>query len=199
MNPFLFLKLKETLTGAEFPWFKSKIVAQTEDIQLIHTFYEFGRVNSQFFELLDPCLRFLKMKKLIRAKVNLVLRADKIIEHGYHVDTDGYKKFRSALLYVNSNNGYTDYSNNGNSFRMPGWSNANNTWYGWFDFIKQTHTNGNTYWHQSSHIWNSGFTTYGGFDIRGFVNATTTTVDRYQIIGASGANLTEGNIQVGYI
>ena len=109
MNPFLFLKLKETLTGAEFPWFKSKIVAQTEDIQLIHTFYEFGRVNSQFFELLDPCLRFLKMKKLIRAKVNLVLRADKIIEHGYHVDTDGYKKFRSALLYVNSNNGYTGF------------------------------------------------------------------------------------------
>lgn len=112
MDPLLFLKLKETITGAYFPWFKSRIVKQTDDIQLIHTFFEFGRVNSEFFELLDPCIRFLKMKKLIRAKVNLVLRADKIKEHGYHVDTDGYKEFRSALLYVNSNNGYTRFEKN---------------------------------------------------------------------------------------
>ena len=96
-------------------------------------------------------------------------------------------------------NSYSTYTNNGNSFRLDGWSNVNNTWYGWWDFVKQPHTNGNTYWHQTSHIWNSGFTTYGGFNVRGFVNATTTTVDRYQIIGASSANITEGNIQVGYI
>ena len=111
--------------------------------------------------------------------------------------TAGY--FNHMHYGNHSNTGYTDYSNNANSFRMPGWTAANNTWYGWFDFIKQPHTNGNTYWHQTSNIWNSGYTTYGGFDVRGFVNATTTTVDRYQIIGASGANLTEGNIQVGYI
>ncbi len=117
MDPLLFLKLKETITGAYFPWFKSRIVKQTDDIQLIHTFFEFGRVNSEFFELLDPCIRFLKMKKLIRAKVNLVLRADKIKEHGYHVDTDGYKEFRSALLYVNSNNGYTRFEKNNKKIR----------------------------------------------------------------------------------
>ncbi len=111
--------------------------------------------------------------------------------------TAGY--FNHQFYGNHSNNGTTSYSNNANSFRLDGWANTNNTWYGWWDFIKQTHTNGNTYWHQTSHIWNSGFTSYGGYDVRGFVNATTTTVDRYQIIGASSANITEGNIQVGYI
>ena len=51
----------------------------------------------------------------------------------------------------------------------------------------------------TSNIWNSGFTTYGGFNIRGFVNATTTTVDRYYVGGATSANITDGNVQVGYI
>jgi len=111
--------------------------------------------------------------------------------------TAGY--FNHQHYGNSSNDGFSSYTNNGNSFRLDGWSNTNNTWYGWWDFIKQPHTNGNTYWHQTSHIWNSGYTTYGGFDVRGFVNATTTTVDRYQIIGASSANITGGNIQVGYI
>ena len=109
MDYFLFLKLKETLTGSEFPWFKSRIVPQIDDIQLIHTFYEFGRANSEFLELLDPCLRFLKIKKLIRAKANLVLKTNKIQEHGFHIDTNGYKEFRSSILYINSNNGYTRF------------------------------------------------------------------------------------------
>ena len=111
--------------------------------------------------------------------------------------TAGY--FNHQYYGTNGGNGSTSYTNNGNSFRLDNWSNTNNTWYGWWDFIKQPHTNGNTYWHQTSHVWNSGFTQYGSFDVRGFVNATTTTVDRYQIIGASSANISEGNIQVGYI
>ena len=111
--------------------------------------------------------------------------------------TAGY--FNHQYYGTHSGNGSVSYTNNGNSFRLDNWANTNNTWYGWWDFIKQPHTNGNTYWHQTSHIWNSGFTSYGSFDVRGFVNATTTTVDRYQIIGASSANITEGNIQVGYI
>ena len=107
--------------------------------------------------------------------------------------------FNHQFYGTHSGNSAVSYTNNANSFRLDNWSNTNNTWYGWWDFVKQSHTNGNTYWHQSSQIWNSGFTSYGSFDIRGFVNATTTTVDRYQILGASGANITGGNIQVGYI
>lgn len=111
--------------------------------------------------------------------------------------TAGY--FNHMHYGNHSASGYSDYSNNANSFRMPGWTNSNNTWYGWWDFVRQPHTNGNTYWHMSSNIWNSGYTTYGGYDIRGFVNATTTTVDRYYVGGASGGNISDGNVQVGYI
>ena len=94
---------------------------------------------------------------------------------------------------------YVDYANNVNSFRMPGWTNVNNTWYGYQDFHRHLHTNGNTYYHQETSLWNSGFTTYGAFFIKGFVNVGTKVIDRYTVIGASGANITAGNFQVGYI
>ena len=107
MNPFLFLKLKEIMNSAEFPWFKSRIVPQIDDVQLIHTFFEFDRINSQFFELLDPCITFLKVKKLIRAKANLVLKTNEIQEHGFHINTKGYEMFKTSILYLYYINVYT--------------------------------------------------------------------------------------------
>ena len=111
--------------------------------------------------------------------------------------TTGYFNHMS---YTNHNSStYVDYANNANSFRMPGWTNSNNTWYGYQDFHRQLHTNGNTYYHQETSLWNSGFTTYGTFFVKGFVNVGTKVIDRYTIIGASSANITSGNFQVGYI
>ena len=109
MNHFLFLKLKETMNNSYFPWFKSRIVPEIEDIQLIHTFFEFDKINSEYFELLDPCIKSLEAKKLIRVKANLVLKTNEIQEHGFHIDNDTYKEFRTAILYINSNNGYTRF------------------------------------------------------------------------------------------
>ena len=56
MDYFLFLKLKETLNSNYFPWYKSRIVNESEDIQMVHTFYEFDKVLSNYFNLLDPYL-----------------------------------------------------------------------------------------------------------------------------------------------
>ena len=109
MDYFLFLKLKETMSNQYFPWYKSRIVDEIDDVQLIHTFFEFDKINSELFELLTPCINRLKVKKLIRVKANLVLRTSKIQEHGFHIDNQTYKEFRTAILYINSNNGYTRF------------------------------------------------------------------------------------------
>tara|TARA_R100000234_G_C4976065_1_gene168497 strand:+ start:131 stop:619 length:489 start_codon:yes stop_codon:yes gene_type:complete len=109
MNYFLFLKLKETMNSQHFPWFKSRIVPETEDVQLIHTFFEFDRINSEYFELLEPCIKSLGAKRLIRVKANLVLKTPEIQEHGFHIDNDSHKEFRTAVFYINSNNGYTRF------------------------------------------------------------------------------------------
>ena len=91
------------------------------------------------------------------------------------------------------------YGNNVNSFRMPNWANANNNWYGWWDFVKNDQTDGNVFWHQTSHIYNAYYTDYGSFNIVGFVIAgSANPVDRYYFGSANGTNLTAGTIQVGY-
>ena len=107
MDYFLFLKLKETLTSNYFPWYKSRIVEDIEDIQITHTFYEFDRACSDYFHLLDPCFHSLNVNKLIRVKCNLVLKTPNVEEHGFHIDYQGKEKFRTAILYINTNNGYT--------------------------------------------------------------------------------------------
>ena len=112
MDYFLFLKLKETLNSNYFPWYKSRILNESEDIQMVHTFYEFDKVLSNYFNLLDPYLEFLNIKKLIRIKCNLVLKTPKIEEHGFHIDYEVKEKFRTAILYMNTNDGYTIFKKN---------------------------------------------------------------------------------------
>jgi len=74
---------------------------------MVHTFYEFDKVLSNDFNLLNPCLELLNINKLIRVKCNLVLKTPQIQEHGFHVDYQMKEKFRTAILYINTNNGYT--------------------------------------------------------------------------------------------
>ena len=57
-------------------------------------------------------LKKLYIKKLIRIKCNLVLKTTKIQEHGFHVDYQMKEKFRTAILYINTNNGYTIFKKN---------------------------------------------------------------------------------------
>ena len=92
----------------------------------------------------------------------------------------------------------SSYLNNGNSFRLNSWTQTNNNWYGWFDFVKSDQTDGNVFWHQTSNIFNAFYDTYA-FNITGFVIAgSTNPVDRYYIGRSDGNNFTGGTVQVGY-
>ena len=92
----------------------------------------------------------------------------------------------------------SSYLNNGNSFRLNSWTQTNNNWYGWFDFVKNDQTDGNVFWHQTSNIFNAFYDTYA-FNITGFVIAgSTNPVDRYYIGRSDGNNFTSGTVQVGY-
>ena len=41
---------------------------------------------------------------------------------------------------------------------MSAYTATDNTWYGAWDFKKQVHTNGNSYWHMGGDIWNFSIT-----------------------------------------
>ena len=116
INNFLeknqFLNLKNIITAHHFPWFLSKGITKIgdSDYQFVHIFYINNAINSNFFEQLSPLIEKLKIRSLIRIKANLIPKDIKIIEHGYHCDFD-YHDSKTAVFYINNNNGYTKFKN----------------------------------------------------------------------------------------
>ena len=44
-------------------------------------------------------------------KLNFIPRTEKIIRHGFHIDTEEYSK--TSILYFNTNDGYTEFEKTG--------------------------------------------------------------------------------------
>ena len=69
-------------------------------------------VNDPQLEIVSPILQRIKANLLLRVKVNLAFRTDKIVVHGYHCDIPS-KKVRdiatTSVYYLNDNNGYTEF------------------------------------------------------------------------------------------
>jgi len=95
--------------GNFFPWYINPIVGpHDKQSQLVHLFYYNDKINSRFFKDLMPVLNLLKPNKLLRIKANLYMKAATIVEHGYHIDFPRAEVI-TAILYLNSNNGYTRF------------------------------------------------------------------------------------------
>jgi hypothetical protein len=106
-----FLTIKNTMEGDTFPWYFNKVLYNEVDnnFQFTHIFYNNFTVNSDFYGLIIPIIDVLKPLALIKIKANLLTKEKNIIEHGMHVDYD-YKNCKTAVYYVNTNNGYTKFS-----------------------------------------------------------------------------------------
>jgi len=103
-----FLVLKELMEGRNFPWFYTSYVADQLDFSdsyFNHTFYANGLPNSNNYSSLEPILKQIDCKAMIRARANLYPSKKKIIEHAQHVDLPFDHK--AMILYINTNNGFT--------------------------------------------------------------------------------------------
>lgn len=121
INNVLEEKYAETIAGVmsrnpEFPWFLNDGVSKTYDghIQFFHHFYRNHGPNSDWISIVDPIIKILDPLSLVRIKANLLVRTPKIIEHGMHIDqaVKDNKKLKTAIYYVNTNNGYTKFKKN---------------------------------------------------------------------------------------
>ena len=77
---------------------------------------QFCQVFDESHDFLKPLFNKLGVVKLHRCKVNLTVANENHIDHGFHVDishgvTDcaGAPDFTTAILYLNDNNGYTEF------------------------------------------------------------------------------------------
>tara|TARA_R100001244_G_scaffold100946_1_gene75269 strand:- start:371 stop:886 length:516 start_codon:yes stop_codon:yes gene_type:complete len=107
--------IKKEIFGEFFPWYFHNTVATKMDKNVSHFFwthmffngYENKGITSSFYHLLNPIIKKLKVKALIRAKANLYSNQSKIIEHDIH--TDYPFKHKGILFSLNTCNGFTEF------------------------------------------------------------------------------------------
>ena len=103
------LSLRLMMESDIFPWFflQGKVTKKDElfDYQFVHIFYKNYSINSDYFKHLNPLIDKLKPLSLIRIKANLNPISNQLIKFDKHQDQ--FFKCKTAIYYVNDNNGYT--------------------------------------------------------------------------------------------
>lgn len=110
-------KISNIMLGPHFPWsYQHKILddaiiscSEKYNYQFIHSFYRDLKERSEYFYLMDLFFPLLKIKAWVKIKANMNPSTDESIVHGYHRDCSFLCK--TAVYYVNSNNGYTIFEN----------------------------------------------------------------------------------------
>ena len=103
--------LSSAAIAAHFRKHKKIILEDKYNIQFCHILGE----NEEF---LQPLFKKLGVVNLHRCKVNLTVANENHIGHGFHIDISGgiqdtKQAFNctTAILYINDNNGYTEFDN----------------------------------------------------------------------------------------
>ena len=101
-----FENINKTFHLSNFPWYfmPFKVHEGDENYQFYHLFLAKGKVLSKHFVILNPVLKKLGAKEIIRIKANLTLKQKEHIKSDMHID---FKDCKTAIYYLNTNNGYT--------------------------------------------------------------------------------------------
>ena len=99
----VFKRLKDGMMGEEFPWYYNDSVTYKDDVNAFQFTFNFISKNGpecwgEWYNMIVPVLKKLKVKKLNRVKANLLTRTDKIFEHDFHTDQS---KGTTGILYIN--------------------------------------------------------------------------------------------------
>ena len=114
ISPFYFKELQSLILGSKFDWYYNDFITSKGDstFQFTHMLYNHKMDRpDRFFKSLEHCFSGLKMKRIHRIKVNLRPRDVSNRRSGYHVD--GLPCSTTAILYMNTNNGWTDFKKGG--------------------------------------------------------------------------------------
>ena len=112
------LRIKESLEYKDFwtydPYIAGSMSDQIKDGQLCHDFFS-EMYRSPHIEVLFPIIGRIKPMAIWRIKANLQLHGgEEAYKSNWHYDFtgDGYpvENMETAIYYVNSNNGYTEFT-----------------------------------------------------------------------------------------
>jgi hypothetical protein len=117
-----FAKIQSTMLSSNFPWYLNHSVTfncptheqdSVMNYQFTHTFYTDSRPNSEHYILLQPLLKKLDPAAIVRIKANLIpVTADRIV-YDFHRDFGTIINCKTAVFYINNNNGVTIFKDGG--------------------------------------------------------------------------------------
>tara|TARA_Y100001963_G_scaffold114868_1_gene159312 strand:- start:79 stop:558 length:480 start_codon:yes stop_codon:yes gene_type:complete len=104
-----FNSIQSFMMGGEFRWFykDGRVKIGDGQFHMVHMFYQpdVGS-NSEHINIWNTFMTKIGAKKCIRIKANLTFKTSTHELTEYHVD---YKKGKTAVFYINTNNGYTEF------------------------------------------------------------------------------------------
>ena len=119
---YQFQQISNVVLSDYFPWYWNEGVISMDDkndlYQLTQVFFDrrYGGVLSEYYSSFDIVQQKLGVGCLDRIKSNLNPRTLFHRKGGYHTDnhpTDSYQHTKTAVLYINTNNGYTKFKKGG--------------------------------------------------------------------------------------
>ena len=103
-----------------FHWYFSDYMTQPNDgrYQFFHNIFNvrYGGVLSEYYSFFEPVLEKLGVQRLDRIKINLNPKTFFHRKGDWHIDNnpdDPYQHSKTALLYLNLNNGWTEFKKHG--------------------------------------------------------------------------------------
>ena len=110
-----FKLIERLFISSEFPWYYSDDIAGDEEgldaYQMVHSFFDvknpFRCNGCKYSKFLGPLFTKLSPECVLRVKANLRPRTSQPFQSKWHTDTR--IKSKTAIFYINSNNGYTAF------------------------------------------------------------------------------------------
>ena len=104
--------------------------------------------------------------------------------------------FNHHVYQTHSGSSNVSYNNNVNSFRLDGWPNQNNVWYGTI-YLEYYTGFGNDIWNMRGTLWNSGYTQYL-LHMSGFCSGAGANPSGVRLMTSTGGNFDSGQFTVSY-
>jgi|TARA_Y100001938_G_C7962754_1_gene365183 hypothetical protein len=105
-----FKSIQNLILNDTFDWYYAKAVTSEKlirnEFQFIHIFYQFGKPRKSYC-VIEPIIQKINLFSLVRAKANLLTITPKIKQFDFHTDFDDKENLTTAILYLNTCNGYT--------------------------------------------------------------------------------------------
>ena len=110
LEPQHLKKIQDHFLGRKIAWNCSDGIVLPGDgaFQFIHVLYSNYAPASPFFNELAPIWQKIDPCSIVRSKANLTMKTVEHDKSAYHSDVDNCI---TAIYYVNTNNGYTEFQN----------------------------------------------------------------------------------------